>query len=284
MATRTGHIAQRITDRVSGRRAARSTPVRFLGRAGFLARGLMYIVIGWIAVEIAFGKTSQQADRTGALQALGRTPGGEVALWILGAGLFGMAVWRLAEAAFGPPAEDKDKRKAVWVRLSCLAKAVVYAVLGYGVLQYAVGAGSPPSSDQESVDLTATLMSHPGGRVAVIVIGVVLTGVGFYLAYQAWRVRFRKDLLLRQMGRRTTTIVDWLGRLGGIARGAVSIIAGVFLIIAAADAKPGEAKGIDSSLRALTQTPLGPWLLALVALGLIIFGLFSCCEARWRRV
>jgi uncharacterized membrane protein YhdT len=284
MTTRTGHFARRITDRVPGRRTARSAPVRFLGRSGFLARGLMYIVIGWIAVEVAFGKTSQQADRTGALQALGRTPGGEVALWIVGTGLFGMAVWRLAEAAFGPPVEDKDKRKAVWVRLSCLAKAVVYAVLGYGVLQYAVGAGSPPSSDQESVDLTATLMRHPGGRATVIVIGLVLIGAGLYLAYQAWRARFRKDLLLSQMGRRTTTIVDWLGRIGGIARGVVGITAGVFLIIAAATAKPNEAKGIDSSLRALTETPLGPWLLVLVALGLIIFGFFSCCEARWRRV
>lgn len=284
MATRAGHIAQRITGRVSGRRAARSKPVRLLGRAGFLARGLMYIVIGWIAVEVAFGKTSQQADRNGALQALGRTPGGEIALWILGIGLFGMAVWRLAETAFGPPVEAKDKRKAVWVRLSCLSKAVVYAVLGYGVLKYAVGAGSPPSSDQESVDLTATLMRHPGGRAAVIVIGLVLIGSGLYLAFQAWRARFRKDLLLSEMGRRTTTIVDWLGRIGGIARGGVFIIAGVFLIIAAADAKPGEAKGLDSSLRALTQTPLGPWLLALIALGLITFGLFSLCEVRWRRV
>jgi uncharacterized membrane protein YhdT len=284
MATRTGHIAQRLKSRVPGRRAARSTPVRFLGRAGFLARGLLYIVIGWISLEIAFGKTSQQADRSGVVQALGRTAGGEVALWILGVGLFGMAVWRLAEAAFGPPVEDKDKRKAVWVRLSCLAKAVVYAVLGYGVLQYAVGAGSPPSSDQESVGLTATLMRQPGGRAAVIVIGLVLIGSGLYLAYQALRARFRKDLLLSQMGRRTAWIVDWLGRIGGIARGAVFITAGVFLIVAAAEAKPGEAKGIDSSLRALTETPLGPWLLALVALGLIIFGLFSCCETRWRRV
>jgi uncharacterized membrane protein YhdT len=284
MATRTGHITQRITARVPGRQAARSTPVRFLGRAGFLARGLLYIVIGWISLEIAFGKTSQQADRSGAVQALGRTAGGEIALWILGIGLFGMAMWRLSEAMFGPPIREKDKRKAVWTRLSCLAKAVVYAVLGYGVLQYAVGAGSPPSSDQESVDFTATLMRHPGGSAAVIVIGLVLIGSGLYLAYQALRARFRKDLLLSQMGRRTTGIVDWLGRIGGIARGAVFITAGVFLIVAAADAKPGEAKGIDSSLRALTETPLGPWLLALVALGLIIFGLFSCCEARWRRV
>jgi type IV secretory pathway VirB2 component (pilin) len=241
----------------------------------------MYIVIGWIAVEIAFGKTSQQADRTGALHALGRTPAGEVALWLLVVGFVGMAVWRLSETMYAATSADGHTLKA---RLAALAKAVFYAVLGYGVLQYAIGVGSPQSSDQQSVDLTATLMRHPGGRVVVVVIGLVLAGTGIYLGYQAWRERFRENLEVGQMGHATRRVVEWLGRIGGIARGIVFITAGVFLVVAAVDAQPGQAKGIDSSLRALAASPLGPWLLVLVAVGLIMFGLFSCCEARWRRV
>jgi Domain of Unknown Function (DUF1206) len=275
-------VVQRLTARRADRRAAKSTPVRFLGRAGFLARGLMYIVIGWIAVEIAFRKTSQQADRTGALHALGSTPVGVVALWVLVVGFCGMALWRLSEAAYGT--READRRKAVVTRLTALFKAVVYAVLAYGVIDYAIGAGSPQSSDQQSVDLTATLMRHPGGRIAVVVIGLVLIGVGLYLGYQAWRERFRRDLMLDQLGKRMRRVVEWLGRVGGIARGIVFITSGVFLVIAAVRAQPGEAKGIDSSLRALAATPGGPWLLVLVALGLVMFGLFSCCESRWRRV
>lgn len=275
-------VAQRIAARPPGRRAKNSTPMRLLGRAGFLARGLMYVVIGWIAVGIAFGKTSQQADRTGALQEVGRTPGGEIALWLLAIGFFGMALWRLSEAIYGTP--ETDKRKAIWVRLTALAKAVLYAVLGYGVIDYAIGAGTPQSSDQQSVDLTATLMRHPGGRVLVIVIGLVLIGAGLFLGFQAWRERFKKNLMLGQMGQRTRRIVEWLGRIGGIARGVVFITAGVFLVVAAAEARPGQAKGIDSSLRELAATPGGPWLLVIVAVGLIMFGLYSCCEARWRRV
>lgn len=283
MAARTGRdIGRRIAAKATGRRSAKRAPLRLLGRAGFFARGLMYVVIGWIALEIAFGKTSQQADKNGALQAFGRSPGGEIALWVLAVGFFGMAVWRLSEAAFGTP--ETDRKKAVWTRLTAFAKAVAYGVIGYTVIDYAIGAGGSQSSDQQSVDLTATLMRHPGGRVLVAVIGLVLVGAGLFLAFQAWRQRFKKNLMLDDMGRRTRQAVEWLGRIGGIARGAVFVTAGVFLVVAAADAQPGQAKGIDSSLRQLAATPGGPWLLVIVALGLIMFGLFSGCEARWRRV
>jgi hypothetical protein len=250
-----------------------------LGRAGFLARGIMYIVIGWIALQIAFGHSGQQADRTGALHELSSTPFGEVALWVLVIGFFGMALWRLAEAIWPPDAEE---RKAV-KRVVSVVKAVIYAVLGYGVLKYVIGLGAPQSSNKQSVDLTATLLRHPGGQVLAVLIGLALIGGGLYLAYQAWREQFRKNLQLGSLRPRTRKVVEWLGRIGGIARGIVFIVAGIFLVVAAVQAKPGQAKGVDSSLRALAATPAGPWLLVLVALGLIMFGLFSCCEARWRR-
>lgn len=283
MTTRTRrHAGYRTPARSAGRRVDTGSALRFLARTGFIARGLMYIVIGWIAVEIAFGKTGQQADRTGALHALGGTAAGQAALWLLGIGFFGMALWRLSGALLGRPGADRGH--AARQRLASLARAVIYAVLGYGVLEYTLGFGSPPSSNQQSTDLTATLMRHPGGRVLVVVIGVALIGGGLVLAYQAWRKRFLQNMRLGQLRARARRIVEWLGRVGGVARGAVFITAGVFLVVAAVRSQPGEAKGIDSSLRALAATPLGPWLLLVVAIGLILFGLFSCCEARWRRV
>ena len=255
--------------------------MRYLARAGFLARGIMYGVIGWIALLVAFRKSGQQADRTGVLHELSGTPFGAIALWVLVVGFFGMTLWRLSEAAYGAPGSGRPKAGA---RLVALGKAVIYAAIAWGVLEYAIGVGSPQSSDQQSVDLTATLMRHPGGRAAVIVIGLVLIGVGLYLGYEFWRKRFRDDLRLGEMRAGTRRVVEWLGRVGGVARGIVFLTSGVFLVVAAAQAKPGEAKGIDSSLRALAATPLGPWLLVLVAIGLVMFGLFSCCEARWLRL
>jgi hypothetical protein len=267
--------------RYAGRRAANSGAMRFLARAGLAARGIMYAIIGWIAVEVAFGHSRQQADRTGALHSISSTPVGGVLLWLLVIGFFGMALWRLSEALYGSPGTTSRKASQ---RLAAFARAIIYAVIAYGILKYTLGEGSPASSDTQSVDLTATLLRHPGGQVLVVVIGLAFIGGGLYLAYQAWRKKFRRDLELGQMGARTRRVVEWLGRYGGIARGIVFVTAGIFLVVAAVDAEPQQAKGIDSSLRALAATPFGPWLLVLVAIGLIMFGLFSCCEAKWIRL
>ncbi len=255
--------------------------MKFLARAGFVARGLTYIIIGWIALQIAFGKTRQLADRTGALHELSHTPFGAVALWLLVVGSFGMALWRLSEAVYGSPGAGGRKAQA---RLGALARAVLYTVVGYGVLKYTIGAGSPQSTNQQSVDLTATLLRHPGGQAVAVLIGLALIVGGLVLGYQAWRKRFLKELELGRMRAGARRVVEWLGRYGGIARGIVFITAGIFLAVAAFRAQPHQAKGIDSSLRALAATPLGPLLLVLVSIGLIMFGLFSWCEARWRRV
>jgi len=259
-----------------GRQAADSPVVRFLARAGLVARGVMYVLIGWIAVQVAFGHSRQQADRTGALQAIGSTGVGAVILWLLVAGFAGMALWRLSEALYGSPGHASRKAAARW---SALARAVVYGVICYGVLKFALGAGGPQSSDKQSVDLTATVMKYPGGRILVIVVGLALVGGGIYLAYQAWRKEFRRDLDLGRLRARADRIVEWLGEFGGIARGTVFVTAGIFGVVAAIQAQPAQAKGVDSSLRALAATPLGPWLLVLVAVGLIMFGAFSFCEA-----
>ena len=276
---RAGRAAR--STRSSGRRTANSKTLRWLARAGLAARGVMYIIIGWIAVQVAFGQSGQQADKTGALQEVGGTPVGGVLLWLLVVGFIGMALWRLSEAAYGRPGTGEQKAGQ---RLAALGRAVVYAVIAYSVLEFALGTGGQQSSDKQSVDLTATLLKYPGGQVLVVVIGLALVGGGAYLAYSAWQEKFRKDLELGQLPGHARRIVEWLGKFGGLARGAVFITVGIFLVVAAVQAKPQQAKGVDSALRTLAATPLGPWLLVLVAIGLIMFGLFSFCEAKWLRL
>jgi hypothetical protein len=281
LVTRTARRRGSHGARYAGRRASNSGAMRLLARAGLAARGIMYVIVGWIAVEIAFGRSRQQADRTGALHSIGSTPVGGVLLWLLVIGFTGMALWSLSEAWSG--ASGPDGRKAS-KRLAALARAVIYGVIAYGVLKYALGEGSPPSSDTQSVDLTATLLRHPGGQALVVVIGLGFIGGGLFLAYLAWRKEFRRDLELGRMRARTRRVVEWLGEFGGIARGIVFLTVGIFLVVAAVDAQPQQAKGLDSSLRALAALPLGQWLLVLVAIGLIMFGLFSCAEAKWLRL
>jgi Domain of Unknown Function (DUF1206) len=253
----------------------------WLARAGLAARGVIYVLIGIIAVQIAVTGSRQQADRDGAVRLVAKTPFGSLLLWLLVIGFAGMTLWRLSEAIWGTNEQGGHK---AGMRLANLGRAVVYAVVTYGILKFALGIGQPSSSDQQSQDLTATALKHPGGKVIVFIVGVVVVIAGLALAYQAFKKKFLKHLRLGTASPATRKVVTWLGQIGGVARGVVFGTVGVFLIIAAKDAQPQQAKGIDSALRALAHTALGPWLLVVVALGLVVFGVYSWCEARWRAV
>jgi hypothetical protein len=253
--------------------------MRVLARAGFAARGILYMIIGVIALEVAFGHASNQADTSGALRLVGATPAGAAALWVLAIGFIGLALWRVFEAVLGP-AEPGGRETAR--RLSAVARAVFYGAVAFSIMKFALGLGAPASSNKQSRDLTATAMHYPGGQVIVALIGAAFVAGGVGLAYSAWRKKFLRKLRLGGASPATQTAVARLGQAGGIARGAVFATAGVFLVYAAVIAKPGQAKGVDSALRALARTPFGPWLLSAVAVGLVLFGIFSCCEARWR--
>jgi len=270
-----------LRTRRSARQAANSRPMAWLARAGLTARGVMYVLIGIIAVQIAVNGSHQQADRTGAVHLVANTPLGSALLWLLVIGFAGMTLWRLSEALWGT--NDAGGRKP-GKRLANLARAVFYAVVTFGILKYALGIGQPSSSDTQSQDLTATALRHPGGQVVVAIAGILVVGAGLYVMYRAFKLKFLKHLRMGGASVRTRKVVQRLGQIGGIARGLVFGTIGVFLIVAAADANPGQAKGIDSALRALADTPLGPWLLVFIALGLMTFGVYSWCEARWRAV
>ena len=241
----------------------------------------MYIIIGWIAIQIALGHSGHQANNRGALQTVAASPVGGFALWLLGIGFVGLALWRLSQVAYGGPGPDGRK---VSTRLIALWKVLLYGFLAYTTLRFALGAGAPKSNNKQSVDMTASVLRHPGGQIVIVIVGLVLAGVGVYLAYSAWKRKFASELQFGQASPQVRKMVVRLGVVGGIARGVVFAAAGVFLIVAGVEAKPKQAKGLDSTLRAFSHTPLGPWLLVVIAAGLIIFGIYSCCEARWRRV
>jgi Domain of Unknown Function (DUF1206) len=267
--------------RVTGQQAARSTTMKVLGRTGLAARGAMYIIIGLIAIQIALGHGGHQANNRGALQIVASTPVGGIALWLLAIGFLGLALWRLAQVAYGGPGPDGRK---VSTRLIALVKVVLYGFLGYTTVRYALGAGAPKSNNKQSVDATAAIMRHTGGQIVVVIAGLVLAGVGVYLIYGAWKREFMKEMQFGATRPEVRRVVERLGVIGGIARGAVFAAAGVFLVVAGVHSNPKQAKGVDSTLRAFDHTPLGPWLLVVVAVGLVIFGVYSCCEARWRQV
>jgi hypothetical protein len=253
----------------------------WLARAGLAARGVMYVLVGIIAVQVALGSSHQQADRAGAVRLVAATPFGFVALWLLVVGFAGMTLWRLSEAAWGVAGPDGHKATK---RLASLGRAIFYAFVTWGILKFALGIGGPSSSDKQSQDLTAAALKVQSGQAIVAIAGIVVIAAGLYVMYRAYKRKFLKHLRFGSASPTTRRTVMRLGQIGGIARGAVFATVGIFLIIAAQDANPRQAKGIDSALRALAHTPLGPWLLIAVAAGLVTFGVYSWCEARWREV
>ena len=263
----------------TARRASDSPPARVLARAGLAARGVLYILIGWVAILVALGQTSQQADQQGALQLLAGKPYGLVSLWLLGIGFAGYALWRLSEAAFGVTGEGNGAGP----RLKSLVRALIYAFFAYLTFKIISGAGGG-SQTRKQQDLTAQVMHHSGGRWLVGIVGLVIVVAGLVLVAEGVRRKFLKYLQLSQMSRRTRRIVERLGQIGTAARGAVFALAGVLVIEAAVTYKPSKAGGIDKALLTLRNQPFGEFLLILVALGLVIFGVYGLCEARWRRV
>jgi uncharacterized membrane protein len=262
----------------TARRASDSQAARALARAGLTARGVLYILIGWVAILIALGQTSRQADQQGALQLLAGKPYGLVSLWLLAFGFAGYALWRLSEAAFGVTGEGNGAGP----RLKSLVRAVIYA--GFAYLTFKVISGTQDSQTRQQQDLTATAMHHTGGRWLVGIAGLIIVIAGLVLVLEGLRRKFLKYLQTSRMSPRTRRVVELLGMIGTTARGAVFALAGVLVIEAAVNYEPDKAGGIDKALLTLRNQPFGEFLLILAALGLIIFGVYGLCEARWRRV
>ena len=261
----------------TARQASGSPVTHFLARAGLTARGVIYILVGWVALLVALGQSAREADQEGALQLLASKSYGLVSLWLLGIGFASYALWRLSEAAFGVAGDA-----GAGPRLKSLGRAIIYAGLSY--LTFTVISGKGRNESRRQQDITATAMQHPAGRVLVGVIGLAVVICGIVLIAEGARRTFMKYLRTAQMSARVRRVVSWLGTTGTIARGLVFGLAGVGVVAAAVTHKASESGGIDKALLTLRNQPFGEFLMLAAALGLVIFGVYGLCEARWRKV
>jgi hypothetical protein len=249
-----------------------------MARAGLAARGIIYILTGWIAILVAAVHSTREADQEGALQYLAGKPYGMASLWLLGIGFACYALWRFSEAAFGVTGEGNGAGP----RLKSLFRGLVYAGLAYLTFQVISGAHGSEATKQQ--DVTASVMHHAGGRWLVGIVGLIIVIVGVALIAQGIRHKFMKQLQTSRMSARTRRTVEWLGMIGTTARGVVFALVGILVIDAAVTYTPSKAGGVDKALLTLRDQPFGEFLLLLAAAGLLIFGVYGLCEARWRRV
>ena len=277
MSTPTASTAKDSAE-MHARQAANSPWLDRAARLGFLAKGLVYALIGVLAFQVAMGD-QQRADQKGALQAIADKPGGSVVLWLMVLGFLAYAAWRFGEAAFGRR-DETDEKKRTAKRIGSALNGAIY--LSFAVLAFRTVTSS--SSSSSGADVTAKVLEWPGGQAIVVVAGLVIMVVAVVMAYRGLKTDFEKHLNTGRMSRTTFSAVRRLGQVGYIARGAVFLLIGILVVKAAMDHQPGKAQGFDVALRSLAGAPFGQVLLVAAALGLICFGAYCIAEARYRRL
>lgn len=242
-----------------------SRTLTLLTRLGFASRGLLYILIGFLVI-----RTGRAEDPSGALETLA-SGGGRTLLYLIVAGFLAYGLWRLSDAAFNIERHEEGK-KGLAERLGAAASGIVHLFLAWQAVRLLQGSGgSGGSGTQEGAQ---TAMQLPGGQAAVAVAGLVLLGVGAFQLIKAYKADFLKHLepsVAHQPWAR------WTGQGGYAARGLVFLISGGFLFAAGLKEQASEAGGMAEALAWLSP----PWD-TIVALGFILFGLYSLIEARFR--
>jgi hypothetical protein len=270
--------------KAAARGAATSQPVIWLARLGYAVRGLVYLIIGALAVKLAVGAGGTATDQHGALQAISHEPFGKFLLIIVAIGLIGYALWKLIEALFDPDGAGHGA-KGMASRIGNAAVGVAYASLALGAISIITGSGNGgKSSNASTQDWTARLLHEPFGVFLVVILGLIVLAVAASLFYRAYAADFRKRLNLTSLSPQWRNWAILAGRLGYAALGVVYGIVGIFLIVAAVSKNASQAKGLSGALLVLMQQPFGTFLLAVVALGLLAYGLYSFVEARYRRL
>ncbi len=263
---------------MQARRAARPW-VGPVARIGMATKGLVYLMVGGLALRAATGNGGRVEDTHGAVETLGRQPFGDGLLIAVGIGLGLFALWRVMQALLN--LDGKRGFKSVAKRAGYAVSAAVYGGLGLAALQLAAG---EHSAGGEPRTWAARVLAQPFGA---ILLGAVGIGVGVYGLVHLWHAitaHFCKHLDLSHLGRRARTAVVWVGRVGTAARGVVFCVAGYHVVRAAVLTRPSEAKTSGGALRTLAEGPHGDLLLGGTAAGLFLYGAFMLVRAWLGRV
>lgn len=259
----------------------KSRAVQWLGRSGDFCYGLVHVVVAVLALRVAFGRPSSELDQRGAVSAIAAAPFGVVLLWLITIGLFAFGLWQILAAAVSFR-WIKDKNKRTRRRLGALGRAIAGCAVAVLALRLLLADPSRSQSASQR-DWTARLLQLPGGRILVVVAGLVIIGGAAVLAFRGVTRSFVGDLETRRLTRATRTTIEWLGGIGFVAKAVAFAIVGVLVIIAGVALDPARSGGLDAALRTLAGQPYGNVLLVIVALGLICYGCYLAAEARYRR-
>lgn len=249
-----------------------------MARVGFVAKGAVYILVGVLAAAAAWGSGAAEGSE-GALRSLIDEPFGQVILGAVALGLACYALWRFTSATANP------EHHGAGHRLLDGGKAIVHLGLAVEAARMALpGGGGGGGSDERAAHWSARAMAQPAGEWAVGVVGLIVIGYGLGQIYRGFSADLDEQLELGRLSAQGRRWVVRVGRAGLAARGVVFAVIGGFLVLAAVQSDPGEARGLGGALRTIEQQPYGPWLMGVVGLGLISYGIYQLVRARYRRI
>ena len=256
--------------------------VERLARLGYVAKGVVYAIVGVLAAQLAFGNGGQATGSRGALQRIESQPWGDWLLALVGFGLVGYAAWKLIQGIRDPEHRGTDAKG--WAhRLGFIGSGVLHGSLAVSAFAMAFGGGASGGSGSGGAQgWTAKAMSHPWGLWLVGLAGLVTIVVGLRQFKKAYDESFRRKWDTGAMSQRQLRGATLAGRWGLSARGVVFVMIGFFFIQAAWQHDSSEAVGLGGALGKLASTTFGPWLLAVVALGLVAYAVFCFTQARYR--
>jgi len=257
-----------------------------LGRIGWAAKGVVYLLTGFLALFIAFGSeptttatgggAGKEASQTGAIARLAGTPGGSLLLCVIAAGLVLYSAWRILSVLL-PASSDASS----WInRVGYLVSAAAYLLLAWVAVSIVRNPGNPQKSEDSKVEsFTRNLLGHSYGRVGVFVLGALLIGVAVAFLVKAVTANFSSQLAHRGVGPVPFGAIVAMGRVGWVGRTAMMGLIGFFLCRAAVRFDANAAQGLDGSLRQAVRSDLGTVLAVVVAIGLMVYGLFCVLSA-----
>jgi hypothetical protein len=242
-----------------------------------------YVIAGLLTTAAGLHKGGTTADRRDAIRFIAGAPFGRVLLLLIAIGLIGYAIWRVVSAISDAEHHGTDA-KGVLLRTGSFVRGLFYAGFAYSVLQLLLHRGSGgQGSDAASKHWTSRAM-HWNGPWLVTIAGLLLIGYAAYQCYRAATDKVTERLDLARLEHRTRTLFVTLSRFGIAARGLIVGVIGTSLVRASLDRNPGEARGMSGALRQLRALPLGSWILVIVGLGLVSYGVHAFINARYRRI
>jgi hypothetical protein len=282
------HPANRVQGS-AGRLAAEHPGVVTIGKAGWFAKGVVYVIAGVLALSVALRASgwskspstgTQEASPTGAIKTVAGSGGGTLLLWLLAIGMLMYAAWRVV-SAFLPGGSDA---KARLHRIGYIVSAIIYATFAITAIALARRAPTDANGNKKVTDITSSIMSHGFGRLLIGVVGLIVIAVGLYRLSKGVKGDVNDELDLSGMSSERVRLTKRLGAIGEFGRGIGIGLVGFFMLRAAMTYDANQATGLDGALRRLAVTSWGVVVVFVVGIGFAAYGIFCLATFTHRRL